>query len=338
MVCRPPLRTTLWASALIALSCFACHHKPSPFDQALARAADQARRGEISSARESYQKAHALGRDQDERVEALYRGLSLSKDASGLFRLARENPSAERAPRCLLDAGRIYRRAGRAEEALSVFRELLSSYPESASAASGLRELLRELLRRDPSGASSLAFIAKNRVRLSALDEELRYREAALLETSEPEAAIFAYEELARRYPLPEGVFADEALLRAAKLRRARGDIEGALLVLTEIEKANERSLMVGSYTRSSYAEAAYLRATILRDDKRDLRAAARAFEAYPDAFPKSRLRDDAIAAAAKIYLTLGDGARACACIHRLAEVDPKSRHRREEPLFCGRD
>lgn len=338
MAQRPPERHVLWSSLWIALFCVACHRGASPYDQALARAAEHARRGELEDAQQDYKNAHDLGRDQDERVEALYRALSLKKDAKGLIRLARNHPSATRAPRCLLDAGRIYQRAGQTEQALAAFRELVLSYPQSASAPSGLREILRELLSQDPSGGASLAFLAQNRTHLGPLDEEVRYREAALLESSDPDAAILAYEELARRYPLPEGVFADEALLRAATLRRARGDIDGALLVLMEMKKANEKALMVGSYTRSSYADAAYLYATVLRDDKRDLGAAARAFEAFPSEFPKSRLRDDAIEAAARVYLMLGEGARACATIRSLADVDPESRYRKKEPEFCGGD
>lgn len=316
----------------------ACHYRPSAFDQALAQANERTRQGDITGARESYQEATETATTSDEEVEARYRAILLGKDPSAarsLVELARAFPSATRAPRCLLDAGRIYRRSGHIDQAMSAFRELITSYPSSASASSGLREILNELRKQDPSGEAERSFIAENRERLVALREELDFRAALALEESDVKAAILAYEDLARSHPLPEGRYTDEALLRAAKLRLSKGDAAGALAVTDAVMRANEKSLMVGSYTRSSYAEAAYLRATILRDHQKDRNAAAKAFERFPSQFPRSRLRDDALHAAAEIYRAEGRRTEACVLIRRLAEVDPDSRFRRSEGEYC---
>lgn len=323
----------------MALTSTACHRGAAPFDRALDRAATEARAGNIDQARQSYREAFDAAKDHDQEIEARYRELLLIRSvetAAALIQLAHTYPDAARAPRCLLDAGRIYKRAGQTEAAQNAFYELLVRYPASASAGSGFQQILAELRRKDPSGHAERSFIAKNRAQLSARGEEVLFRDADALEQSDAGAAIFAYESLAQRYPLPEGRYADEALLRAARLRLSAGDAAGALAVTETIMAANEKSLMVGSYTRSGYAEAAFLRATILRDQMKDSGAAIRAFEQFPALFPKSRLRDDALHAAAELYLAEGRSEEACAAIRRLEQVDPGSRFRRVEATFCA--
>lgn len=316
-----------------------CHHRPSAFDQALAQAAEEKQHGQIDAARAHYRQARELARNRDQQMEASYRELLLLPDAEAAPRLrdlARSDPRAARAPRCLLDAGRIYRRQALLEPAISAWTELLRSYPSSASAPSALRGVLGILRAQDATGRAERAFIAKQKRHPGALEEELLFRDAEAIALTDASQAIVAYENVARRFPIPEGRFSDEALLRSAQLRLSGGDPQGALEITREIMRANEKSLMVGSYTRSAYAEASYLHAQILRDHGEDPLSAARAFERFPSQFPHSRLRDDALHSAAELYLSVGRPADACAAVRSLETVDPGSRFLRSKERYCG--
>src|SRR5690606_16563906 len=91
------------------------------------------------------------------------------------------------------------------------------------------------------------------------LDGFLRARLAdALVSDGEEVRAIAVLEDLVRRHPLPRGTHSDEALLRAAQLRRGLGDAHGALQTLEVLLEVDRKSALAGSYERGSYARARF--------------------------------------------------------------------------------
>jgi hypothetical protein len=155
----------------------------------------------------------------------------------------------------------------------------------------------------------------------------LRLRLAQAQESEgDARAAIATCESLAASHPLPTGVYTDDALLLAARLRRSLGDPKGALVTIDALLAAQEKSAFVGSYERSAFAEARWLAAEI---HQLDLDSPARAEQMLDDLVrldPTSRLRDDALFRAAWLaHHERSDDDAACARAERLVELEPPS-------------
>lgn len=304
-------------------------------------AAEAARRqGNFSEERASYRKAEQLAQDDRDQDEASYRKAetyvregSFVEAAQEFEGFARAHPDSGRAARSWLDAGRAYEKADQKAKAIAAYEVVLKKYAKSGSATSAARAHVR--LRVQLGEQESLVWrelVTKNRSH--ELDEALRYHYAKSLDPRSPRAALLAYEDVARNHPLPHGRYSDEALLRAATLRREAEDAQGALVTLELLLEQGGRAAIVGSYTRTSYVEALLLKGKILRDDLGDLEGAKRAFLLLPEKYPKSRLADDALwEYVLSVVQEKGDG---CAALARLKKADPDSRFLRCEYALCG--
>ncbi len=321
-----------------ALAVCACAGGPSAYSQALERANQAERRHDHVSARSELRSAADQAPSIRERDEALYRSASVAKQegdaaraAHEMLAFARAHPKSARAARALLDAGRAFERAADGAGARSAYAELVKKYPSSGGTMSAAKRYVE--LSAGPAPAEWQKLIAENSDR--ELDAGLRYEWARSLESSDPRAALSIYEDVARRDPLPQGTHSDEALLRAAELRRQLGDPRGALATLEVLLEARSFSYLAGSYERSAFARARLLEGQIQRDDLQRPSEAAHTFELLISEHPLSRLVDDALFEQAWA-LALDDRVeRACQVLERLAKEHPDSPLRACTPLYC---
>lgn len=321
------------------LSLVACSASDGEFERSLRSAGDEAQRGNPEKAERDYA---ALVNDErlapGDRAEALYRlaHLELDHDKPGRARgnfqkLLREFRQTPRAPRAALDLARLEERQGRTAEARDAYLDVLASFPDSGGAEAAVAAFAR--LSDEP---ASETIAALRRLGAPALDEALRWQEAKALESEgQSRAAIDAYEALVARYPLPTGRYADDALLRAAKLRRTLGDALGCLDTLDVLLDSRTRATVVGSHERAAYAEGHLLSALVLRDDLGRASDALARFSSLPAEHPDSRLVDDAYWQAAVTARLLDRNERACSEATRLVEARPDSRFAQCLALPC---
>ena len=328
-------------AALLGSCLLACGGGKSEYHLALDRGAAAERAGRDDEARAALDDAAERASSDAQRDEALYRSALVGRRGEApletverLRTFARERPRADRAPRALLDAARILEREGKNEEARGVYDEVVTKYPQSSGALSAAERVV--VLTPGSPSAAWQKLVERNRER--ELDAGLRYHWALSLEEAEPRAALREHEEVVRRDPLPMGRFSDEALLHAARLRRRLGDIDGALQTLEALSSSRGHSMMVGSYERSSFAEARFLEAEILRDDAHRISEAESAFLRLANDHPTSRLGDDALFQAATIAHHEGRASAACRWMKRLSSEHADSVLRVCEPLFCEAD
>lgn len=326
------------AAALLACCSVACGGGKSEYQLALDRGAAAERAGQEDEAHAALTEAAERASSDAQRDEAFYRRALLGRRGEAplqtverLRAFAREHPRADRAPRALLDAARILEREGKPDEARDTYDEVVTKYPRSSGALSAA-ERVAALTPGDTSAAWQ-KLVERNRER--ELDAGLRYHWALSLEEADPRTALRQHEEVARRDPLPMGRFSDEALLHAARLRRRLGDIEGALQTLEALLASRGHSMMVGSYERSSFAEARFLEAEILRDDARRISEAESTFLRLANDHPTSRWSDDALFQAATIAHHEQRASAACKWMKRLSSEHAESVLRVCEPLFC---
>lgn len=319
-----------------------CRRDPSPFRTAM-NAAEMARReGDFEGERERFAEAARLAKKPKDAAEARYRSAAswlrqgeYEKAAALLEAFGREHPRSPRAGRAWLDAGRAWEKAGRTEPALRAYLQVFDSYADSGSAGSAADRIVAIKSKRDGIARHELYRELLSRNDSRALDEILRYRYASALEDVSPRDALLAYEDVARNHPLPKGSYSDEALLRAAILRRTAGDTTGALATLDLLLEQGGKAAFVGSYTRTAYVEALMLRGRILRDDLKQTKEARQAFVSLPKRFPHSRLVDDALWE--NIITLRAEGRDACAALEQLRKQAPGSRYLRCESYLCDR-
>lgn len=304
-------------------------------------AAEEARRrGDFETERAHFAEAQELAKSDQDRSEARYRAAEshvregdLERGADALEDFARRSRDDPRSARAWLDAARAWEKAGRKSRALDAYRIVFERYPDSGGALSAAKRYV------DLSASSEEEIVSIWKRLLTTndstdLDEGLRYNYARALERTSPRDAILAYEDVVRVHPLPGGRYADEALLRAALLRRRLGDPDGALTTLELLGQHGGKAAFVGSYTRPSYAEAQMLKGMILRDDKGALSDARRAFTLLVERYPQSRLVDDALF---EHLLTVKmQGGDTCKAFRNLERVSPSSKYTRCERLICG--
>lgn len=319
-----------WGAVSICLLIGACAKAPSRFDRMMDQAQERSRLGQHAHARQLYEQANKLATSRHDAMEARYRAAGqLSRqdrhlEAAEAFRkLAQEIPDGPRAARAWLDAGRAFERAHKQEPARQAYAKLVQDYPRSGLWLRAAERLVAL--------ANDSEIDAWRRL-LGQPEQEhapaVHHRLAQAYESlGKLRKALQHYEESVRLAPMPKGVYADDALLKIAELRRAVGDLEGALQALDLLLENRSSAALVGSYERSTFARGQMLRGYILRDDLGEERSAAKEFVLVAKNHPTSRLRDDALWQAAWTYHAAGATDDACSVAESLQSTDARSRY-----------
>lgn len=314
--------------AITALCMSACAGHTSRFDEALTAAEHEARSGRADEAARLYREAAQHAPSRDLAVEAAYREAWMWKRAGDtkraldcLERLAAAEPASARSARIWLDIGRFREKESDPGGAREAYRRVLS-YPESGLATRAADALVRQTSPRSTAYRELLP-LAAGTLELNAF---LRLRVAqSEVEEGNLRGAIATAEALAKDHPLPTAVYTDDALLLAARARRTLGDFSGALVTLDALLAAEEKAALVGSYERSTYAEARWLAADIQQIDLHDPARAERLLEDLASKDDTSRLKDDALFRAAWLAQERGHSGLACARARALEQLDPPS-------------
>jgi tetratricopeptide (TPR) repeat protein len=330
-------------SWLLLATASACSHGASRYDRAIESAENARARGYREEEREHYEDAARFAGSDDERAEALYRATKVHRavdtpraQADRLLALQARYPKTPAAVRALLDAARLMEGDGNFVDAAARYEQLIGLYPNSALAPRALDGLLHVWQDGHTSREVVLERFAHfQSLGAPALRELALFREASFFQSFDPKRAVAGYEALAREYPLPKGRYSDEALLESAKLRLTLGDVAGAEGLLKILAEAPAQAMMVGSYDRAAYAEAAFLRARVWAEVLQDLGKAEELFSNFAAAFPSSRLRDDAQFELARLLAQKGRAEDACRALRRLEKIDPDSRFLRCVALYC---
>jgi len=315
--------------ALASCATWSCARGPSAYDRALDAADARARERKPAEAAALYREAARSAETTDLAVEAGYREAWMWKKAGDLDRalaclerLTETKNASSRSARIWLDIGRFRDALGDQEGARTAYRKVLE-FPES-----GLPPRAADALVRSQPGPASSAYaeLLSLAPAGSHLDAFLRLRTAqALVQEGDLNRAITTAEELARRHPLPIGVYTDDALLLAARSRRSLGDARGALLTIDAILAAEEKAALVGSYERPAYAEARWLAADIHQHDRHEIVVAESVLDELVQHDATSRLQDDALFRSAWLARSRGATELACQRARTLAELDPPS-------------
>lgn len=305
-------------------------------------AEDQRRNKNFVEERAHFKNAQKEANNERDAVEARYRHAhtwfregNLEQGIAELEALAKQHPQSERAARSWLDAGRARERLDQPEGALLDYRRVLEAYPNSSCAEeAAARSVAIRVPPSDSRGRSQAWQLLVAAHRGTELEEVLRFRHAQSLETDAVVEAIVAYEELAKRFPLPTGRYADEALLRSATLRLEERDFQGAIATLKLLADYGGDAAFVGSYRRPAYAQALLLLGRIQRDELQLPEESRATFDELVLRFPDSRLVDDALW---ELVLTdYFEGKEACPSFRRLQEKAKFSRYARCGALVCG--
>ena len=330
---------------------FATRAEPTAAWRLQARQGDEALvRGEPLRAAEHYgraERAAARGKDRREaryrRARALWRAgrrdeaLTLMRS---LFASGRPSgPASVRAARAALDAGLWLVAMQRETEALALWAEALARLASRPTAAAILERAVHLVEQRDGADGA-LRWLAAHAARTPAgsdLREEALWQRGRLLRAAgRPSEAVEALEALLAAFPPPRGRRWDEALWALADLHEAEERLEEAVEALLRLAEVQEPTWLIGSYTRARMPRA-MLRAGELLLRAGRLEAADAVLERLPARFPDSRLRDDALLAAARGWLEAGQTDRACARLAEAAEVQPGGAARRRAERLLAR-
>ncbi len=290
--------------------------------------------------RVAFSRAMNLARSTRDRREARYRRAHTwlrqgknEKGALALESLGALTPAHHRSARAWLDAARAREKSMELELALSNYTRVVRMYPESGLAEGAAQRIVLlqgRLLSVEPHIAWR-QLVEENKSPL--LGEALRFFYGKSLEPISVKHAILTYEALAIAHPLPKGRYTDEALLRAARLRREHADPEGALATLTVLTAQDESAAIVGSYNRPAYVQALLLSGIILRDDLGQPERARTPLADLVKRYPHSRLVDEALWAMALTHQK--DSAGTCANLTQLKKQSPHSKYNRCSGLLC---
>jgi outer membrane protein assembly factor BamD (BamD/ComL family) len=239
--------------------------------------------------------------------------------------------SPRMAARALVRAAQAHDRAGEPDLALAAAWRAVDGYPDSEGARDGVRIAHRIAKKRGGSLLATFRRAALDRAaRLGKLDvaDALVFGAAeAAVELGDAQTGRREYEAFASRFPA-SGLY-DDALWLAAGIARGAGDFAGAIADLERIVDTKRTALIVGSFDLQHLHEAALEIGKIELEDRKDARAAIKAFERLRDKLGESRERDDAQWWISVAYERLGDRPSACAALDRLAREYPGSRHLR---------
>lgn len=325
-----------WLLLLGPLTIGCARREPAAYATAEAAASRAYVHGRYEEAAAHWLAAAAAARHARDADEARYRAAkSLERadrddDAAKLLDDLAATEGSDRAARAAFDRAELELDAGHEAEGIALRDHALRTFPSSGLAT---RALQRQLAwHRDRQGvAGALAYLTRLAGKLgeTELAEALAYERANLLtETDDDAAALAAYLECAERFPYPYGVYWDDALYRAAELERALGRPRAAIAHLERMLASREpRPQLTGSLERPRFGAARFLIAVTLRDDLGDTERARREFLRLVREHATSRLRDDALWAAAELAWRAGNQRAACADARRLARDFPASRY-----------
>jgi tetratricopeptide (TPR) repeat protein len=271
-----------------------------------------------------------------DRVHAIYlAALMYEKDGDQTSareryrRLSRASPAAEDSAAAAYKEADMDIARGDAKGGWQEMEAMLLRFPDDGFAKPALHRLLRHVDEAaGPEGA--LAYLRALTPALEPTEraEEVAYETAARLEAlGRLEEARDAFLRTATRWPYPTGALWDDALYRAAEIDERLGRPEAALADLNLMLSKQEVAILVGSYTRPRYPEAAMLAARICRDDLHDAERARKLFhEAYAN-FPSWGMRDEALWLEADLSKTEGRGSEECGTLEKLVREFPDSRY-----------
>ncbi len=323
-------RCTLFAFAVVVgVACAPTLSKPRGAEHlaALAEAERHQHHGRLDAAAAAYGRAAISAERRVDRDEALYRESRVrarqgdyARAVALCDRIAEAKPKSRRTERAILDGARYRLELGQVQRAEHDLRGLAVGASDSGAASSALR-LLLVLHVRDAPHAAGLGFVRAlgAEVREGKVAEVLMHEEAELLIAlgRKAEARAVLTQQVAR-FPYPQGALWDDALYRLADLDEDEGDPRAAITHLDQMLAKGESAVLVGSYTRPKFPDAALRIARLYRDRVRDLDAAVRAFRAVRERFPDSRVVDDALAEEAELWLDRGDPVRGCTLLRQL--------------------
>ena len=245
-------------------------------------------------------------------------------------------PSAQ----ALWRAGRLAYEADRVPEAAAFLWKLIAELPDEAFAGDAVGFIVERTRDVDARGLWARLSALYPGLDHTAVADNILWALADLAEheLADPGAARELYDRIPRDHP--DSGLRDDARWHAARLSRSAGDARGAVERLRALVATREVALGAGSYFSIWLDDAQLELGRVLRDDLRDLAAAASAFARLPKDYPASILVDDALDELAATELARGDTGAACKAADRLLRHDPESRfasRARERRARCGR-
>ncbi|HJL30434.1 MAG TPA: tetratricopeptide repeat protein, partial [Polyangiaceae bacterium LLY-WYZ-15_(1-7)] len=281
--------------------------------------------------------------DEDEaryrRSRALRRAGRHAEAVEVLDAIAAREPPSRRTARALFDAALLrMEELGDRPAALEGFERVLSEHADSGLAGRALHHRL---------GAFGEGEEATKEAFLRRLDRELaatRLHDDVLwalhdlhAEAEDRAGARRALERIVAEHPYPQGHRWDDAILRLAEMDVEDGRPRDAIARLEAMLERSEDTTVVGSYTLPAFIEAQLTIARLHRDAG-DRDAAARAYRAVYDDFPRSTLRDDALTELGEMQLGAGEREAGCETLLEVALEFEVGRARRRAAERLGVD
>jgi tetratricopeptide (TPR) repeat protein len=211
--------------------------------------------------------------------------------------------------------------------AWTVLWKVVTDYPDEAHAADAVTLLVRDGRGRDARALSAELSRLLTPLAGTQVTDNLLWSIADLAEheLGDRAGARAAYDRIPQ--DTPKSGLRDDARWHAARLSRELGDAKGAVERLKKLLATREVSYIGGSYFSVWLDDGQLELGRILRDDLRDLPAAAAAFRRLGKDYPDSILRDDAAIELADTLARSGDASGACAELAHLAKGWPDSKH-----------
>ncbi len=224
-------------------------------------------------------------------------------------------------------AGELLLREGKTPAAWAALWQVVTHWPDEATAADAVRTLLTDGRGRDPRAlADELARIL-TALAESEVADNLVWTLADLTEheLGNPTGARALHDRIPLDYP--KSGLRDDARWNAARISRAIGDHQGAVVRLRGLLATREVAFGAGSYFSIWLDDAQLELGRVLRDELADLPGAAAAFRQLPKHYPASILKDDALHELAVTLHRAGDALAACRTYAALATQSPDSKY-----------
>lgn len=314
---------------------------PEAYEQHWRQARQAYEAGDYAAAAEHWRRARDQAESKADRDEAVYR------QAASLVRAGQEEQAlpllqqlagAERGwrtARASFDLAFLAIGNGERERGHELLKNAILRFPNSGLARDAVARRRRYLVetRGAEHAVRDLATLAR-RVAGTELEATPLFERAKLLQTQgDSAAALQQYLEVARRFPYPKGAYWDDATLAAARIALELGSHSQAEGLLTAMLEHRESASLTGSYERS-YDEAYWLLGEAHLEQGQWRRARQR-WLALVDDFPTSRLRDDALWAAATVSFYNHEPGRGCELGKQLRQRLPASRFATCSHLLC---